>query len=223
MRVVAIHGMPTSPRLYERIVLPDGFDLVCPQVPGLGPGGTPEDWTLRACAEELAPVAEGADILVGHDMGGVLVAMLAKSGQTVVLSGTALGMYWTMIRVTTLPGLNSFFYRKYGGRRFLRQGCLPEHAPSLLEAFGDHGEGWDRRMWVVARRMKTPPGLPVTLRSCGVRLAWGRKDPWYPPYIARTIARTTGGRLHWLESGHFGPWEDPKGFADVITGRAFIG
>lgn len=222
MRVVALHGMPTSPRLYERLVLPPRFDLECPWVPGLGPDGTPRDWTLQGCAEELAPAVDGADILIGHDMGGVLVAMLAQSGQTVVLSGTALGMYWTMIRATTLPGLRRFFYTRYGGERFIRKGCLPEYAPSLMEAFGDHGEDWPGRMQIVARAMKTPPGLPITLRSCGVRLAWGRKDPWYPPSIARTICKTTGGKLQWLDAGHFAPWEDPRGFAAVITGRAFV-
>jgi len=222
MKVVALHGMPTSPRLWERLNLPDGFDLHCPQVPGLGPDGTPADWTLQGCADELAPALADADILIGHDMGGVLVAMLAQSGQTVVLSGTALGMYWTMIRATTLPVVRDFFYTRYGGRRFLRRGCLPEYAPSLLEAFGEHGDDWPDRMALVARQMKTPPGLPITLRSCGVRLAWGRKDPWYPPYIARTIRKTTGGKLRWLDAGHFAPWEDPKGFADVITGRSFV-
>ncbi len=222
MKVVAVHGMPTSPRLWERLDLPDGWAMETPAVHGLGPEGTPDDWTLRDVAERLRDVAESADILVGHDMGGVLVAMLASPGQTVVLSGTALGSYWTAIRWTTLPGLGHYFYDRHGGRRFLTKGCLPEHSGSLLEAFGDHGPGWPGRMKRVARRMKTPPGLPFRLRACAVRLAWGRKDPWYPPLIARTIRRRTGGRIHWLDSGHFAPWEDPAGFADVITGRAFV-
>ncbi len=223
MKVVALHGMPTSPRLFERLMLPAGWELTTPQVPGLGPEGTEDDWSLRGCAEALRHQAETADILVGHDLGGVLVAMLARPGQTVVLSGTALGMYWTMIRWTTLPGLRRFFYERHQGRRFLARGCLPEHADSLLAAFGDHGPGWSDRMALIASRMKTPFGLPIVLRSCGVRLAWGRRDPWYPRGIARTIRRTTGGRLVWLEAGHFAPWEDPAGFSAVITGRALEG
>jgi pimeloyl-ACP methyl ester carboxylesterase len=220
MHVVALHGMPTSPRLFERLELPPGWSLEAPPVPGLGDDGTAADWSLRSCAEALRTRAEGADILVGHDMGGVLVAMLARPGQSVVLSGTALGMYWTMIRATTLPGLRGFFYRRHGGRRFISAGGLPEHRDGLLAAFGDHGPGWPERMCRVAARMKTPFGLPIVLRSCGVRLAWGRHDPWYPGPVARTVARTTGGRLSWLEAGHFAPWEDPRGFAAVVTGRA---
>ena len=213
--------MPTSPRLYERLMLPTGWELATPQVPGLGPEGTAPDWTLQGCAAALRDRAEAADILVGHDLGGVLVAMLARAGQTVVLSGTALGMYWTMIRLTTLPGFRRFFYERHQGRRFLARGCLPEHTDGLLRAFGDHGPGWSDRMALIAARMKTPFGLPIVLRSCGVRLAWGRADPWYPPFIARTIRRTTGGKLVWLEAGHFAPWEDPAGFSAVLTGRAF--
>ena len=40
-----------------------------------GPGAQE---TLAATAATLAPVATQADVLVGHDMGGVLAAMLAQ-------------------------------------------------------------------------------------------------------------------------------------------------
>jgi pimeloyl-ACP methyl ester carboxylesterase len=223
MRVVALHGLPTSPRLWERLQLPPAWTLEAPPVPGLGDDGTPKEWSLHWAAERLRQAVQGADLLVGHDLGGALVAMLAAPGQSVVLSGTALGQYWTAIRATALPRVADFFYFKHAGRRFLSQGCLPEHAPSLLEAFGDHGPDWADRMRRVARGMRPPLGLAMRLRACGVRLAWGRQDPWYPPWIARTIERTTGGRLHWLEAGHFAPWEDPRGFVRVLTGEAFVG
>lgn len=222
MKVLALHGMPTSPRLYEKLQLPPGWTLDVPPLPGLGPEGTPADWTLAGCVEAMRPHARGQDILVGHDMGGVIAAYLAEPGQTVVLSGTALGLYWMMIRGTTLPRLRDYFYVKHGGRRFLAQGCLPEYATGLLAAFGDHGEDWPDRMRLIAREMRVAPFLALRLRACGVRLAWGRRDPWYPAWIARTMKRTTGGTLTWLESGHFAPWEDPRGFAAVITGDALV-
>jgi pimeloyl-ACP methyl ester carboxylesterase len=222
MRVLAVHGMPTSPRLFEKVQLPEGWTLTAPPVPGLGPEGTAPGWTIEGAAESLRALADEHDILVGHDLGGPVVAFLAKPGQTVVLSGTALGLYWRGIQATTLPGLRRFFYETYSGRRFLADGCLPEHARDLVEAFGQHGADWPQRMQAVARGMQVPAFLALRLRSCGVRLAWGRRDPWYPPWIARTMKRTTGGTLTWLESGHFAPWEDPRGFAAVITGTAFV-
>lgn len=222
MKVVALHGMPTSPRLWERLRLPNGWALRAPAVPGLGVEGTPPDWNLADTADAVRAEAGSADVLVGHDLGGVLAALVARPGQAVVLSGTALGLYWAAIRLTAAPPLHRYFYERHAGRRFLRDGALPEHAAGLLEAFGDHGPGWPARMRQVAAAMKVPPFLALRLRGCGVRLAWGRKDPWYPPPIARTIQRTTGGTLTWLDCGHFAPWEDPAGFAAVITGEALL-
>lgn len=222
MHVVAFHGLPTSPRLWERLNLPEGWSLDAPEVPGLGADGTPPDWDLKSCAEALGSTISDTDLLVGHDLGGVIAAMLAQPGQTVVLSGTALGMYWAAIRMTARAPLQQLFYQQHQGTHFLSRGCLPEHAQGLLDAFGDHGPGWGDRMRTIARGMRPPMGLALRLRSCAVRLAWGRKDPWYPAWIGRTLKRTTGGRIHWLESGHFTPWEDPRGFTEVLTGEAFV-
>ena len=150
-------------------------------------------------------------------MGGVLVAMLAQPGQRIVLSGTSLGSrYWTGIRMTAWPGLQRFFYARYAGRRFLKQGGLVEHADGLLEAFGEHGEDWSERMRRIAKGMQPPKDLVRRLERCDVRLAWGRSDPWYPLRIPRGLARKTGAKLHVLNAGHFAPWEDPVGFEKVI-------
>jgi pimeloyl-ACP methyl ester carboxylesterase len=216
VRVVALHGLPTSPRLFERLVLPSGWLLEAPPIPGLGPEGTPENWTLAATAATLAPVATQADVLVGHDMGGVLAAMLAQPDQLVVLSGTALGLYWKMIRVTAWPGLHRIFYKRHGGRYFLRRGSLPAHRDGLLAAFGDHGMDWPSRMRRIAAGMRPPPGLARSLGKSRVRLAWGRHDPWYPAPVVHSVRRSAGARLTWLDAGHFAPWEDPEGFRDVL-------
>jgi pimeloyl-ACP methyl ester carboxylesterase len=219
VKIFALHGLPTSPRLWERIPFQEGWTVDAPICPGLGPDGTPEDWSLGSCVEQLKAQAEKADVLVGHDMGGVLVAMLAQPGQRVVLSGTSLGSrYWTGIRMTAWPGLQRFFYARYSGRRFLKQGGLPEHADGLLEAFGDHGTDWSERMRRIARGMQPPKDLVRRLDACDVGLAWGRSDPWYPLRIPRELSRKTGADLHLLNAGHFAPWEDPVGFEKVLRG-----
>jgi pimeloyl-ACP methyl ester carboxylesterase len=185
-------------------------------VPGLGAGGTAKDWSLQDCAERLESEADGVDALVGHDLGGVLAAMLARPGQTVILSGTALRFYWWGIRGTALPAIHRAFYQRYGGRRFLSRGSLPEHSEALLEAFGDHGADWPARMRQIAQAMKPPPDLARKLKTCEVHLIWGEKDPWYPAWVARSVQRSTGGELHWLPCGHFAAWEDPAGFSQVV-------
>ena len=216
LRVTALHGLPTSPRLFERLVLEPDWHLVSPKLRGLTPGEVDLEWSLESCAESVREHVRDADLIVGHDLGGVLAAMLAEPGQQVVLSGTALGWYWAAIRFTALPGFRVLFYRRYAGKRFLSRGCRPEHADSLLAAFDSEGLGWSQQMESIARGMKPPSGLSERLRACDVHLIWGRSDPWYPPLIARKIQRETGARLHWLECGHFAPWEDPTGFQQAL-------
>ena len=197
MHVLAFHGLPTSPRLWERLNLPEGWSLDAPGMPGLGPEGTPPDWNLRDCAEALRPHVTGEELLVGHDLGGVLAAMLAQPGQSLVLSGTALGMYWAGIRLISRPPLQNYFFQRHEGRHFLSRGSLPEHSPSLLEAFGDHGDNWGDRMRTIARGMRPPFALALRLRSCAVRLAWGRKRSVVPP-LGRTKLKAHHRREHLL-------------------------
>ncbi|MEE2750617.1 MAG: alpha/beta hydrolase [Myxococcota bacterium] len=216
LRVTALHGLPTSPRLFERLALGPGWEVQVPQLEGLIPGEVEPNWSLASCAESVREEVREADLIVGHDLGGVLAAMLAAPGQQVVLSGTALGWYWAAIRFTAWPGLRTLFYRKYAGSRFLSRGCLPEHVDSLLAAFESTEVDWSTQMEGIARGMKPPARLSQRLRHCDVHLVWGRLDPWYPPVIARKIQRDTGARLHWLECGHFAPWEDPVGFQQAL-------
>jgi pimeloyl-ACP methyl ester carboxylesterase len=218
VKVVALHGLPTSPRLWEKLSLPPTWQLTTPQIPGLGQSGTAPDWSLESCAEQLRTVTQSADVVIGHDLGGVLCAMNAQPGQTIVLSGTALGLYWWMIRATALPIVQQWFYQRHGGRHFLANGCLPEHAPELLNAFGDHGPDWSNRMRQIAQAMKPPRGLAASLHACTVKLAWGQHDPWYPSVVAHAVQRATKATLHWLPAGHFAPWEAPELFTAVLTG-----
>jgi len=216
MKILALHGLPTSPKLWSRLALRRGVRLSAPWVPGLGVSGTPDHWSLEWAADLLRSEADDADLIVGHDLGGVLAAMLARDGQRVVLSGTALGLYWAAIRVTAWPFLSRLFYHRHAGRRFLSRGCLPEHRPGLVAAFGDHGEVWAERMRWGAWAMRPPRGLAASLQRTRVDLIWGREDPWYPLPVARRLAAQTGARLHLLEAGHFAPWEAPTSFGEVL-------
>jgi pimeloyl-ACP methyl ester carboxylesterase len=217
MRVLALHGLPTGPRLWSRLHLPRGWTLEAPTIPGLGLDGTRDDWSVVGIAERLRDHAAKADLIIGHDLGGVIAALLATQGHTVVLSGTALHRYWGAIRLTAAPLLDHLFYRRHAGRLFLREGCLPEHRDALVEAFGDHGPGWADRMRRVALGMTPPPGLASKLRGMPVHLLWGRHDPWYPPPIPQVLAWQMKASLVWLEAGHFAPWEAPGRFSDALA------
>lgn len=197
---------------------PHGVEWITPQVPGLGSNGTSSEWTLQGCADQLRTKLGDIDAWVGHDLGGVLAAMLAKPGQPVVLSGTALSLYWWAIRQTARPGLQRYFYQRHAGRRFLEHGALPAHREALVEAFLDHGGDWGDRMCWIARGMRPPKGLASKLSECDVHLFWGRRDPWYPAPVVWALRRSTGARVRWFESGHFVPWEAADEFSGALEG-----
>lgn len=198
-------------------MLPETWELNCPPIQGLGANGTAADWSLSNCAQTLSVLAAKADVLMGHDLGGVLAAMLAKPEQSVVLSGTALRTYWWAIRGTALPGFQRFFYQRYAGQRFLSRGGLSEHRQDLLATFGDNGADWPDRMRQIAAGMKPPKELAKKLRDCKVHLIWGDQDPWYPLIVAKAVQRATHASLQTLPCGHFAPWEDPVGFSQALT------
>ena len=191
-------------------------EWIVPPVPGLGSEGTPSDWNLSSCAKEVSATVGNADVWIGHDLGGVLAAMLAQPGETVILSGTALSLYWSMIRLTAYPGIQRYFYQRHGGRRFIEQGAMPGHREELLARFGEHGSDWSDRMRSIARGMTPPRGLAQKLRSCRVHLFWGRSDPWYPRWVAHSIKHASCGELHWMRSGHFVPWEAASEFSQAL-------
>lgn len=212
MKIVAIHGLPTSPRLWERLPI----EVIAPALRGVA---TPEDrgdWSLESFVAEVLPLVDGDTVLVGHDLGGVIAAMCAsrRRPRALVLSGTALGPYWAAVRLTAWPVLQRYFYEKYAGRRFLA-GSVGEGARAAVAAAFPGLE--PARMRAIAREMRPPPGLARSLKV-PVRLVWGRDDRWYPPAVARAVARGCGASITWLPAGHLCMWEEPERFAAAVTG-----
>ncbi len=227
LKFVAIHGLPTGPGLWGRL----GLEVTAPALSGVGTAA-PSACTLDGWMSELRPLINGDTVLIGHDLGGVLAAMLAAeraaAGQRVAglaLSGTSLSpAYWAAVRASARPGLWRYFYRRHGGRRFLLGGMAPERHAAALEAFGlspGHPAAipdLPARMRAAAAGMRLPAGLAGRLRAGGfpIRLIWGRRDPWYPLWMARRLAADLGAGLAAVEAGHLAPWEAPEAFAAAL-------
>lgn len=169
--------------------------------------------TLTQQVARVLPLVGPETVLVGHDMGGVVAAVVALSARPrgVVLSGTALGPYWTAVRATAWPGLWRYFYAHHAGKRFVAGAVESAHRDEVLAAF----PGADpMEMRSVARSMRPPAHLAQRLAAATrVELIWGRRDRWYPPLIAHRLSVTCGAPLAWVEGGHFSMWEAPEPFA----------
>ena len=201
MSLVCLHGVPTSPALWSRLGLP----LIAPALSG----------TLAEQVAAVRPLVNSETVLVGHDMGGVVAAMVALDvrPQRLILTGTALGPYWRMVRATAWPGMWRFFYQRHGGRRFVAGAVSPENRADALTTFPGAEA---REMRGVARSMCPPAGLAQKLRGMPVSLLWGSQDRWYPLAVARGIARASGADLQFVEGGHFVMWERPEGYAEHL-------
>lgn len=202
--LLALHGVPTSPALWSRVAIPM-------ETPGLS-------GTLAAQVEAIAPRVGPDTVLIGHDMGGVVAALVAlrTRPRAVILSGTALGPYWTMVRATAWPVLWRYFYARHAGRHFVAGAVSAEQRDHALTEF----PGADPvEMRAVAQSMRVPPDLAGSVASVApVALVWGQHDRWYPPWIARRIAARTGAEIHWVRGGHFSMWENPVGYAEALLG-----
>ncbi len=200
--------MPTSPQLWAplRAELP-GFAWETPHLRGELPGQV----------EAVVPLFTADTVVLGHDMGGVVAAMAAVSGpapRAVVLSGTALGPYWQMVRATAWPLLWRPFYRRHGGRRFVAGAVAPHRQEAALGSFPGADPLEMRR---IAQSMRPPSQLATRLAAVTpVFLVWGREDRWYPRAVAQALARATDAPLREVPGGHFALWEEPGAFAAAL-------
>ncbi len=202
MHVLALHGVPTSPSLWSRL----SISMETPRLSG----------SLAEQVAAVLPLVSPETVLLGHDMGGVVAAIVALSARPrgVILSGTALGPYWKVVRATAWPGLWRYFYARHGGKHFVAGAVSPEHRAAALAEF----PGADPAvMRAIASSMCPPPQLGQRLAAATrVELIWGRRDRWYPPLIAHRLQAVTGAPLAWVDGGHFSMWEAPERFSQTL-------
>lgn len=165
----------------------------------------------------MVPRLTADTVVLGHDMGGVVAAMAAVSAtapRAVVLSGTALGPYWQLVRATAWPLLWRPFYRRHGGRRFVAGAVAPHRQQVALATFPGADPLEMRR---IAWSMRPPRRLAARLAAVTpVFLVWGREDRWYPRAVAQALARATRAPLREVPGGHFALWEEPGPFAAAL-------
>lgn len=206
MRIVAVHGVPVGPLTWSRLRTPM-------ETPALGDGD------LAAWTRAIGARCDAGTLLVGHDLGGLIAASVAASQPVagVVLTGTALGPYWDAVRWTSWPLVRRYFYDRHAGRKFVARGVGGAARPRwTAEVEATLPPDLAERMCRIAAGIRPPTGLARRLRGTRVWVVNGRDDPWYPPIVARAVARGTGGTLVTVPGGHWCMWEEPAAFDAVL-------
>jgi pimeloyl-ACP methyl ester carboxylesterase len=219
--VLAIHGLPTHPGLWAHVALP----MQRAPLRGLvsGTGALPDPLCLDAWLDDLRAQVTPDTVLLGHDLGGVIAALLAaeRPVRSLVLSGTSLDpWYWALVRASAVPGARRYFYDRYAGRRFLTGGMSVGLQRAALATFlADAPPDYADRMCRVAAAMRIGPGLIRRLvdKCVDVSLIWGRFDPWYPVAVAARLSMRLSARLEVVDAGHLAPWEQPSAYTRALT------
>ena len=235
--VLLLHGIPTSGALWSGVVPPllaAGHRVIVPDLPGWGDSAplsgppTPEAH-LRWIRELMSRHSVERPVVAGHDLGGLLGLMLAAEGLAtgVTLTSSWAGLGWMGARVTALPVLERLFYRRYGGRLYIRRGSAPDRMHEAVATFGpalaDPGVVPRMRSIAAAFEPAMLARLPARVRSSGtpVRCIWGRRDPFIPRPLVPVIAAQLGGRVVWLDgASHLAPFDRPGPMAEALL--AFV-
>ena len=185
---------------------------------GIQDNETRKSWGLDSFVDEVLPHYDNNTILVGHDLGGVVAAMSAvqKRPRAVVLTGTALGNWWFWTRLSAAPLLNRFFYHTFKGNLFVKVGG----GQSTLHRFSNQPHFHDpSKMMTLAKHMKPPKNLALELATnCPVYLIWGRKEVFYPGFIAKRLSKALNAPLFWNDGGHYCMWTNADQFyANILS------
>jgi 2-hydroxymuconate-semialdehyde hydrolase len=243
--ILLLHGIPTSGALWRPVaarLVAEGLRVLVPDLPGWG-GSAPLAGPPTSAAHTawltalLDALGERAPVVAGHDLGGLLALELLVAGRARAASLTSAwaGLGWMGARITALPILERFFYRRYGGRLYIRRGAAPDRQAAALETFGPGlaDPAVVPLMRDIARGLSPSPlarlSAQVRATRSPVRCIWGEDDPFIPPRAARWVARGLGAPLELLPGArHLAPFDRPDAMAAALlrfvrhahTGRA---
>jgi pimeloyl-ACP methyl ester carboxylesterase len=118
-----------------------------------------------------------------------------------------------LTRLSSFPVLRYFFYELFAGQLFVKMSNRSKNISGLTPP--NDIPNFASRMRMLASHMKPPPLLAERI-NCPVFLIWGTRDRWYPPFVAKNIARQTKATIHWIDAGHYAMWEKPKEFENAL-------
>lgn len=240
--VVFVHGIPTSAELWRKVIprLESGRLLAWEMV-GYGESmrmGRDRDISVAKQADYLASwlehIGEGAAVLVGHDLGGGVVQILAvrrpELALGLVLTNSIGYDSWPIPSVRAMRAVGGFLRRLPSSwiagmlRAFLARGhddsaVASESADIHLQRYtqGWGAEGFVRQI----RSLDVGDTLAVQDRLQGLdlpaALVWGAADAFQKIEYGERFARDLAAPLERIQGGkHFTPEDHPDEVARAV-------
>ena len=207
---VFLPGVPLGPHVCSKLQTP----MEHHRFRGLHDHNPRSQWSVASFSKEVHDIIR-SKIVLGQDYGGLVgaTASLDVPIRALVLTGTALGPWWYPTRLSALPILERFFYRRFGGTLFAKKGVSKQNQETFLTHFTQELSLPDlpERMRKTALALRPPKGLANNI-TAPLFLVWGKQDSWYPPIVAHAISRATGAPIYWIDGGHYCMWESPQQF-----------
>jgi pimeloyl-ACP methyl ester carboxylesterase len=242
--VVLVHGIPTSPRLWRRVMSRvGGARLLAWEMVGYGesiPEGRDRDISVRAQAgyllEWLDAMRIDRAVLAGHDLGGGVVqiaALQAPERCAGLLLTNAIGYdSWPIPSVKMLRASGALVRHmpdaavKTGVFRMLMarghdDGDVADESLDLHFApYARHGAGEALIRQIdaldVHDTLDIADRLP-TLANIPARVIWGMADHFQKPDYGERFARDLGVAFERIEGGkHFTPEDHPERIAQAL-------
>ena len=240
---VFVHGIPTSPRLWRRVLpLLPGVRCLAWEMVGYGGSmreGRDRDISVARQAEYLARwmrqagLDEGA-VVVGHDLGGGVAQILAvrhpELVKGLVLTNAVCYDSWPVAPVKAIRAAGPLFARLpdavfrliYFGfmlaghdDRAMARESLGEHLPYYREAGGAAALVRQARSLDARDTLAIADRIPEL--DLPARIVWGTADNFQPIGYGYRLAYELGARLERVEGGkHFVPEDHPKPVARAV-------
>ena len=203
---LALPGIPAGSGVWEKLPIRT-LDFQ-----GVQDASHRPSWALQSFVDETLPHYDHETILIGHDLGGVIAAMSAvhQPPKAILLTGTALGHWWFWTRLSAAPILNRFFYHTFKGSLFVRLGGGHKTGQRFANQPHFHDPS---KMKKLARHMKPPTNLVEQLKlTCPVYIIWGRKEIFYPGFLAQSLSSRLDAPMYWNDGGHYCMWTHAEEF-----------
>ncbi len=241
--VVFVHGIPTSPRLWRRVIphVQNARSIAFEMV-GYGASieeGRNRDISVAQQAEYLASFMRqteiGSAIVVGHDLGGGVAQILAVRHPELVdgLVFTNAIAYdsWPISGVKAMRAMGPLVERlpvevfRYILRAFLQGGH--DDSSRAKESFDEHwpyyeagggGAAFVRQARSLNQQDTVAVADQIPNLDVPARLAWGTADQFQPVGYGYRLAYELGAPIQRIEGGkHFTPEDHPEEIADAVN------